>query len=116
MPNETQLRQIVYGLASDNTTRNMSKFLVCELTNRTDQAQRKWLPVSLGLPVPQNYKIVALVERAGITIEITFDPKLGWHAQQSMKRPVGFLQMSPEERWIIDRNLGILDWSGDPSE
>lgn len=31
-------------------------------------------------------------------------------AERAKQRPVGYTRMSPREQWIIDRQLGILDW------
>ena len=32
--------------------------------------------------------------------------------EQAMKRPKNFHNLSEEEHWKIDRQLGILDWDG----
>jgi hypothetical protein len=32
--------------------------------------------------------------------------------EKSFQRPRNYLQLSPEERWEIDKKLGILDWEG----
>lgn len=32
--------------------------------------------------------------------------------EQAMKRPKNFHNLSEEEHWRIDRQLGILDWNG----
>ena len=32
---------------------------------------------------------------------------------QSFKRPRNFLKLTEEERWEIDKKLGLLDWSGE---
>lgn len=31
-------------------------------------------------------------------------------------RPANFDQLTDEQKWAIDKKLGILDWSGDPNE
>jgi hypothetical protein len=32
--------------------------------------------------------------------------------EKSFERPRNFLNLSPEEQWRIDKELGILDWMG----
>lgn len=32
--------------------------------------------------------------------------------ERAKLRPVGYARMSPHEQWIVDRQLGILDWDG----
>jgi hypothetical protein len=32
--------------------------------------------------------------------------------EESFKRPRNYFRLSEEEKWKIDRNLGILDWVG----
>lgn len=33
--------------------------------------------------------------------------------EKSFERPSNFFQLSGEEQWRIDAELGILDWKGD---
>lgn len=33
--------------------------------------------------------------------------------EQAMQRPSNFHELSSQERWDIDKRLGILDWDGD---
>lgn len=33
--------------------------------------------------------------------------------EASFQRPTNFLELSEEERWTIDKRLGILDWHGE---
>ena len=33
--------------------------------------------------------------------------------EASFGRPPNFFKLLPEERWAIDKELGILDWDGD---
>lgn len=33
--------------------------------------------------------------------------------EQSFNRPTDYFKLSPEHQWLIDANLGILDWDGD---
>lgn len=40
---------------------------------------------------------------------------LGPQAKRAMLRPKNFQKLPVEERWSIDKGLGILDWDGDPS-
>ena len=32
--------------------------------------------------------------------------------EQSFQRPKDYFKLSTEEQWVIDKKLGILDWSG----
>jgi len=32
--------------------------------------------------------------------------------EKSFERPSNFFELSPEEQWAIDKDLGILDWEG----
>jgi len=32
--------------------------------------------------------------------------------EKSFERPKNFLSLSAEQRWMIDKKLGILDWEG----
>jgi len=32
--------------------------------------------------------------------------------EASFRRPSNFFKLLPEERWAIDKELGILDWEG----
>jgi len=32
--------------------------------------------------------------------------------EKSFERPANFLSLSAEEKWAIDKSLGILDWEG----
>ena len=43
-----------------------------------------------------------------------FDGELGPLCIQAQKRPANFLRLSIERQWEIDKELGILDWDGDP--
>jgi hypothetical protein len=36
--------------------------------------------------------------------------------EQALKRPLNYNELSPEEQWSIDKNLGILDWSPSKEE
>ena len=45
-----------------------------------------------------------------------FDGELGPLCLQSQKRPEDFMKLAPESQWEIDKRLGILDWSGEPTE
>lgn len=42
------------------------------------------------------------------------DGSQGPLTRQAAKRPANFNTLSPEEQWQIDKELGILDWDGDP--
>ncbi len=33
--------------------------------------------------------------------------------EKSFQRPRNYFDLSPAERWAIDKELGILDWNGD---
>lgn len=33
--------------------------------------------------------------------------------EKSFQRPTNYFQLSPETQWVIDDELGILDWSGE---
>ena len=33
--------------------------------------------------------------------------------EKSFQRPSSYFKLSQEEQWIIDKELGILDWNGD---
>ena len=35
-------------------------------------------------------------------------------AMVAARRPENFASLSEEERWAIDKHLGILDWDGSP--
>ena len=36
-----------------------------------------------------------------------------WMAEQAQKRPDNFKELSAQEQqWLIDKDLGILDWDG----
>lgn len=32
--------------------------------------------------------------------------------EQSFKRPRNYFLLSPREQWVVDKELGILDWDG----
>jgi len=32
--------------------------------------------------------------------------------EKSFERPSNYFKLSPQERWDIDKELGILDWEG----
>jgi hypothetical protein len=32
--------------------------------------------------------------------------------EKSFERPTNYFKLSAEERWMIDKRLGILDWEG----
>jgi len=38
------------------------------------------------------------------------------NVDQAMQRPPDFTSLPAEERWAIDKRLGILDWSPTPEE
>lgn len=44
-----------------------------------------------------------------------FDGRFGPMSTKATQRPSNYFSLSPEEQWSIDKNLGILDWDGDPS-
>jgi hypothetical protein len=44
-----------------------------------------------------------------------FDGEFGPLCKRARERPVNFLRLSPERQWDIDKELGVLDWDGDPS-
>jgi len=33
-------------------------------------------------------------------------------AQRAKRRPINYCELSPEEQWAVDKQLGILDWDG----
>ena len=33
--------------------------------------------------------------------------------QVSFQRPTNYLKLTPKEQWDIDKELGILDWTGE---
>lgn len=39
---------------------------------------------------------------------------LGPMAKKSVGRPYNFNDLSPHDQWEIDKELGILDWDGNP--
>ena len=43
------------------------------------------------------------------------EKSLGLMASRARQRPADFEQLSAEDRWKVDKKLGILDWDGDPS-
>jgi hypothetical protein len=43
-------------------------------------------------------------------------PVLGPLAKKSLERPADFLYLPIKEQWQIDKELGILDWDGDPKK
>jgi hypothetical protein len=55
-----------------------------------------------------------------VVIRKTFRPRLingkGPLARAAEHRPENFLKLSMQERWDIDKKLGILDWDGDPEK
>ena len=44
-----------------------------------------------------------------------FDGELGEMCRAAQKRPRNFLRFSEQEQWEIDKNLGVLDWDGEPT-
>jgi hypothetical protein len=44
-----------------------------------------------------------------------FDGMLGPQCKLAQERPSNFLQLDPDTQWAIDKNLGILDWDGEPT-
>jgi len=49
------------------------------------------------------------------TTEIIVKKPKGPQAIAATCRPSNFYQLSGEEQWEIDKQLGILDWDGDPN-
>jgi hypothetical protein len=49
------------------------------------------------------------------TTEIIIKKPKGPQAIAATRRPANFYQLSGEEQWEIDKQLGILDWDGDPN-
>jgi len=47
---------------------------------------------------------------------IRHEDGLGPLARAAQRRPSNFDRLLPEEQWAIDRQLGVLDWDGDPSK
>lgn len=41
---------------------------------------------------------------------------IGPLTRKAQMRPLDFYKLAPETQWAIDKNLGILDWSGNPTE
>jgi hypothetical protein len=41
---------------------------------------------------------------------------LGPMARAALRRPANYEYLSASQQWRIDKELGILDWSGDPNE
>lgn len=40
------------------------------------------------------------------------DPERGWNKGLGAARPTGYPELSPREKWVVDRDLGLLDWGG----
>ena len=40
----------------------------------------------------------------------------GPQAKAAERRPKDYNKLPPQEQWRIDRELGILDWDGDPTK
>lgn len=40
--------------------------------------------------------------------------KKGTMAERAKQRPANHEEMSPQEQWETDKELGILDWDGKP--
>lgn len=39
---------------------------------------------------------------------------LGPRATSALRRSKDYAKLSPEDQWVEDKRLGILDWDGDP--
>lgn len=50
------------------------------------------------------------IDMSGIALESK--PYLSTEAQQASRRPPNYWDLSPQEQWEIDKDLGILDWEG----
>lgn len=55
-------------------------------------------------------------ELLDIDEDLPQDTQAGPMAQAAARRPVNFDELTPQEKWDIDKRLGILDWDGDPSK
>jgi hypothetical protein len=48
--------------------------------------------------------------------KVVYLPRKGPLATAAERRPSNFLSLPMQERWDIDKSLGILDWSGREDE
>jgi hypothetical protein len=45
-----------------------------------------------------------------------FDGAFGPQTLAAHDRPDDFYKLVPADQWLVDKRLGILDWSGEPNE
>jgi hypothetical protein len=55
---------------------------------------------------------IALIKHCQSYGHTLIDDLLGSMAERAKRRPANFAQLSFQEQWDIDRQLGILDWDG----
>lgn len=55
-------------------------------------------------------------KKIGLCMVREFDGTFGSQTIASMGRPGNYGKLSSNVQWDIDKNLGILDWSGNPKD
>jgi hypothetical protein len=55
-------------------------------------------------------------KKIGLPEAREFNGDFGPGTRAAQGRPAGFFNLSGERQWEIDKNLGILDWSGNPED